>query len=999
MAAAKGKNDPPSLELCVSHMDITAHFFIPERRVICTVALEIKNPCPYVLPCPPRSLWLDALCFQHLSVRPLSALPLSPLSVASAAAQPEAKTASGDKKRKEPSDSSSVLTRFYDGSKLQLCWDRPFPPNEKRYVEIAYHVEAPVSGLKFGPEAADVPAFVVTDHETQRARYWLPVQDFPSSRFLVTMHLTAARGLVILASGVCERVDESAPALQTAHWRLDQPCPAYLLCVAVGKFVRVEAAAAPLPVAYFAYAWDDEDPQTVRQELTDSLASTLPMLDWIQKKLARAFPYPKYYQLLVPDLGGAMENISLTTWDRGFLSDALLATEWRHQTDRTNMHELAHSYFGNAVGCRHFEHNWLKESWAVYMEAVWLQDKRGEDEFRYAMYINRNYYIHECQTRYKRAISSTSYEWSWDLYDCHMYQGGSWRIHMLRQQLGDDLFWLAVRKYVARFAASGDLVETEDFRKCLEQEAGGGLNLSGFFRQWVHTEGYPTISATLTVAAELGNGCSVQLKQDEAGPLFAVDVDVCVEDAEGARQVQVARFDGRASSVTVCFPAIVPTQVALDPEMKILFAESFDPGEALLGVTLRQHRCVTRRIWAVKTLINRGTPLALREVAAAMQSEPFWGVRVQAADQLAVVRTRASLQLLARLLDKERHPLALGSMAANCGAVPEPCLRLALLSLLDRQPPVPYRIRSQALNSLGGQGRPEDAARLLAAAKTLSRASIVQSGALSGLGRLAQAMASLGQQAAEGASSAQAGSSSPAASEPASELVQFLLHATTRDPAWQHLRADAVRAVGEAVSQPVQYHPQREQVVQRLCQLLRDANLAVRKAAVDGLLACHAAEQVGLVRGIKASLPNQDWIWLEKQCQTLSNSAAKKDNVAQSVASLQEKVRSLETQLEQLKTSIPAGPTPKQNGPAEPAADSKTAPRAATSSKCSSSSSSNELRGRRIAGTSRAAVGLPDACRFRPPGADAKLTAGPHPINLPPASTRISRRRAALIPT
>eukprot|EP00808_Paulinella_micropora_P004705 g65508.t1 len=34
-----------------------------------------------------------------------------------------------------------------------------------------------------------------------------------------------------------------------------------------------------------------------------------------------------------------------------------------------------------------------------------------------------------------------------------------------------------------------------------------------------------------------------------------------------------------------------------------------------------------------------------------------------------------------------------------------------------------------------------------------------------------------------------------------------------------------------------------------------------------------------------------------------------------------------------------------------------------------------------------------------PPGADSKLTTGTQPINLPPASTRISRRRAALIPT
>jgi aminopeptidase N len=32
---------------------------------------------------------------------------------------------------------------------------------------------------------------------------------------------------------------------------------------------------------------------------------------------------------------------------------------------------------------RHFEHAWLKESWATYMEALWLEDSLGQDEFLY----------------------------------------------------------------------------------------------------------------------------------------------------------------------------------------------------------------------------------------------------------------------------------------------------------------------------------------------------------------------------------------------------------------------------------------------------------------------------------------------------------------------------------------------------------------------------------------------------------------------------------------
>jgi aminopeptidase N len=57
-----------------------------------------------------------------------------------------------------------------------------------------------------------------------------------------------------------------------------------------------------------------------------------------------------------------MENISLTTWDGVFVVDANLAREWKDIVDAINIHEMSHSYFGDALVIRHFEHAWLKVS-------------------------------------------------------------------------------------------------------------------------------------------------------------------------------------------------------------------------------------------------------------------------------------------------------------------------------------------------------------------------------------------------------------------------------------------------------------------------------------------------------------------------------------------------------------------------------------------------------------------------------------------------------------
>lgn len=64
-----------------------------------------------------------------------------------------------------------------------------------------------------------------------------------------------------------------------------------------------------------------------------------------------------------------MENISLVTWVDTFIQDEINSLERKHLTDLVNIHEMGHTYFGDLLVIRHFEHAWLKESWATYIES------------------------------------------------------------------------------------------------------------------------------------------------------------------------------------------------------------------------------------------------------------------------------------------------------------------------------------------------------------------------------------------------------------------------------------------------------------------------------------------------------------------------------------------------------------------------------------------------------------------------------------------------------
>ena len=97
----------------------------------------------------------------------------------------------------------------------------------------------------------DGPTYLLSDHETEKARYWLPCIDLPIVRTTATFHLTTYKEELAFANGVLvEEKDEvvggggddggggggggEERGRKTTVWRLDFPCPSYLLCVAAG---------------------------------------------------------------------------------------------------------------------------------------------------------------------------------------------------------------------------------------------------------------------------------------------------------------------------------------------------------------------------------------------------------------------------------------------------------------------------------------------------------------------------------------------------------------------------------------------------------------------------------------------------------------------------------------------------------------------------------------------------------------------------------------------
>ena len=147
-----------------------------------------------------------------------------------------------------------------------------------------------------------------------------------------------------------------------------------------------------------------------------------------------------------------------------------------------------------------------------------------------------------------------TFDSSWDLYDYPLYPGGALRLHMLRALLGDDVFWTAVRDYVARFG--GRTVETEDFRRVMEEHS--SRSLTAFFDSWLYSPGHPKVKVRFRYDAGKKEGV-FELEQTQAGkawfgrakskseeiPVFDVDLELAWT-IDGSTQECSVRFDKKS---------------------------------------------------------------------------------------------------------------------------------------------------------------------------------------------------------------------------------------------------------------------------------------------------------------------------------------------------------------------------------------------------------------------------------------------------------------------
>jgi aminopeptidase N len=829
---------PPDLELEPVHLDINLYVDIPNSTGSGTVTTTVRARRSG-----PTELILDAVDFLDLKVS---------------------------------SPDGSELGWGYDGAKLNIRWANVFSTGEERRVDVAYRVVEPVDGLYFSKPNDAYPEqawYAATDHETERARHWLPCIDLPNVRTTLDFHLRSDERFTILANGLLIEESVHGDGTKTAHWRLEQLCPSYLACFAIGDFVRADDGTfdndgQQIELAYFCSREHDAE------VLLRTFGRTGQMMAWMTDKLAMPFPYPKYYQFALPMMGGAMENISLVSWGDNYLLNESLASEIEWLLDSINVHEMAHSYFGDAVVIRDFAHTWLKESWATYMEQCWLEDLGNANEAQYLYYDDANKYFREADEKYRRPIVTRRFKSSWQIYDAHTYPGGACRIRTLRNELGDDVFWPAVRDYLKRY--QGKVVETDDFRQVMEEHSGRSLGM--FFDQWFRSPGYPDLKVSFKYDGKQKQGTfeieQKQVDEEKGIPAFTLRTDIGWT-IDGQEHRTPIKLDQAKQVVVVSMPS-EPEQVRFDPGNQALYKLAFNPGDPMLRRQLREAKDVIGRIQAAEELAKTGRRANIEAVVQAYREETFWGAREYFVKALGKANTEAAIEGLAGIIAWERDPKVLMSVFEAAAEYRHQSIRDAVdARLKDALPPL---ARRYAYVAMGAQRQQANWDLLVEGGQQAGYNGIAQGGAFQGI----------------------AATRREEAPDLLLEQVSYGRHSNRVRPSITSALGDIGRGLEKA---------SRERVVESLTDLLRDPWEDVRWRAASSLKKMKAVEAIPALESFSESISQQSQFVVEKMVASIrEDDKVDGSPLKKQVEDLNEKVRKLEDQLQKLEARVlPAG--------------------------------------------------------------------------------------------
>ena len=398
-----------------------------------------------------------------------------------------------------------------------------------------------ISDNKFGDRT------FFADNWPDRAHNWIPCVDHPYDKATVDFIITAPDHYEVVASGYL--VEESCMSKHTrlTHWREDVPLATKVMAFGAAPFAtQLEGIVNSIPV------WSWVFTENRSEGFYDYSVATKPLAFYSQ--LIGPYPYEKLANVQSKTIFGGLENAGCIFYSENSVTG-------RGTAENLMAHEIAHQWFGNSVTENDWHHIWLSEGFATYLTAAYQEKIYGKEKSDETMKSARDKVIGFSQGSDRPVVDTTVTDLM-RLLNVNSYQKGAWVLHMLRNKLGDELFWSGMRLYYEKYRNKNAL--TNDFKTVMENTS--GKNLDTFFKQWLFETGEPELKIGTTPGKSKGTtDLVIEQTQDH---LFNFDIEVEILDSDGKHLYKIPVSE-RITRKILSAEKII--EVIPDPNTNLLF--------------------------------------------------------------------------------------------------------------------------------------------------------------------------------------------------------------------------------------------------------------------------------------------------------------------------------------------------------------------------------------------------------------------------------------------
>ncbi len=388
------------------------------------------------------------------------------------------------------------------------------------------------------------------DNWPNRAQHWFACNDHPLDKAKVDFSIIAPQHYEVIANGKFLGDVNYASGLKMHSFSSEYELPTKVIVFGAADFsVETLTDFTRFELTSWVY------PENEKAGFSDMLAA-IEVLDYFESKIS-PYPFEKLANVQSTTRYGGMENAGCI-----FYSER--AITGKGMMEELIAHEIAHQWFGNSATESDWSHLWLSEGFATYLTHLYVLEKYGADKLEDGLSKDRQVVKHFYAQQVLPLVDTISTNPN-EMLNANAYQRGAWVLHMLHNELGDELFWKGIQNYYQNYQYKN--ATSRDFIVSVEQATGKDLSL--FAKQWLYSGVIPDLKFKSKIK---GKKLSLSIIQEQSGTAFHFPIDIEITLHDGSKEIKTVMVESAITELNMKTGEKIKS-ISVDPNVKLLYMQ------------------------------------------------------------------------------------------------------------------------------------------------------------------------------------------------------------------------------------------------------------------------------------------------------------------------------------------------------------------------------------------------------------------------------------------